>query len=650
MSRPLHRWLALCALAAAACSSDSNGVPAIDIRGGWKLVEHLALTSPPGVVCDDTVRVAVEQHGSAFSAFGSETGVCRSAAPYLSSNAGPVAAVDGQIGPDSAVRFSFGACVYQGTIATGDAAIDGATQCSGTDRVGTGTWHMVPSDILPPSVSTALGPGQYAQGDTLVVTVSAADSALAWVGDSVSFDAVNYAVDCPQSLPPVRDSVTVSGTGGQHVFRAAVPWCAWYGHVIGIAQDTAGNRSEQELATFPIVLPVSQVSATFNDSIYTLGDTVHIHVAATNQRGLSYIGYRYTWDSQLYDGSDSVAVSGTSAQHDFTLALPAVAQSSLLYVTPVARHELGWLTQADYVTARLTDAVILPVARLTLPGKPNDIAYAALTDQVYLTDTGHSTVLQVGLAPLALGTSWTIPARGASLDLSGSEDSLLVALRGQLALAVVRVSTGVAQTVALTPPDSIDIYDARHLRVVGNGRALVLIGSGSAGSIVQLDLGSGAQQRRVTWSGYGTLERSADRARLLLIDGGSPVGDQLYVAASDTFLPDQRGVVSLFGSNAQVSADDPVTQWLVGCQLLTRDMVSIRMLSDPSLSFGPTALARDGARAYCPRNDGVVEFDVASGNRLRAIWLPRQPEFLKALPGHRLLATSGNEMYLLSLP
>jgi hypothetical protein len=136
----------------------------------------------------------------------------------------------------------------------------------------------------------------------------------------------------------------------------------------------------------------------------------------------------------------------------------------------------------------------------------------------------------------------------------------------------------------------------------------------------------------------------------LLIDGGSPVGDQLYVAASDTFLPEQRGVVTLFGSNAQVSADDPVTQWLVGCQLFTRDMVSIRTLSDPSLSFGPTALARDGARAYCPRNDGVVEFDVASGNRLRAIWLPRQPEILKALPGHRLLATSGNEMYLLSLP
>ena len=88
----------------------------------------------------------------------------------------------------------------------------------------------------------------------------------------------------------------------------------------------------------------------------------------------------------------------------------------------------------------------------------------------------------------------------------------------------------------------------------------------------------------------------------------------------------------------------------MGCQLFTADMSAIRLFSDPSVSFGPSALARDDTRAYCPRLDGVVEFDVATGNRLREIWLPLRPDVLKALPGNRLLAASGNQLYLVTLP
>lgn len=644
---PIRLVLAVAVLAAVgACSENATAPVANDIGGTWLLQEHL-VAAAAGVTCDDTSRLSLQQNNARFALAGTQAGLCRSGGGDSVPNNGAVSGT-GRIGSAGAVTFAFGGCQYAGTIETGDGVMNGTAQCSATGITASGTWHMSRADFDPPAATALVTSAAVSHGDTIVVQVTAADSALAFVGDSVAFDPVNYSSDCPQHLPTVAESVAVSGKGVQHTFRAAVPGCAWYARVYGFAVDTAGNRAVDALNALPIILPESQVSGTLDDTVYTLGDTVRIIVTATNSRGLGWVGYR--WGDPNPVAADSIAVSGTSASKSFKLVLPGGGAIPQVLVTPFARHRLEWLTTIAYLAARVTDAVRLPIERLTLPGMPTDIAYAAGSDRVFLNDTGQSVVRTVTLAPFALDSTYAIGARAVSLDLSGSEDSLVVALKEQLALAVVRRGSGTVQTVPLSPPDLIDLYDARHVRVVGNGRALVLIGSGSAGHVVQLDLGTGTQRDRVTWSGYGTLDRSGDRTRLLLIDGGSPVGDQLYLAASDTFLPPQSGVVSLFGTEAQVSADDPISQWLVGCQLLTADMASIRLFSDPSVGFGPSALARAGTRAYCPRLDGVVEFDVATGSRLRAIWLPQRPDVLKALPGNRLLAASGNQLYLVTLP
>lgn len=648
MMNPIRRVLAVSVLvAAAACSGDTTAPVANHISGTWLLHEHL-VAAAAGVTCDDTARLSLQQDNTRLALAGTQTGMCRSGAGDSVPNNGAVSGA-GRLGAAGAVTFAYAGCNYVGTIETGDGVLNGTAQCSAAGVTASGTWRMGRADFVAPTAATLMTSGAVSHGDTIVVQVTAADSeALAFVGDSVAFDPVNYSSDCPLHLPTVAESLAVSGKGAQQTFRAAVPACAWYARVYGFAVDTAGNRSGDALNPLPIVLPESQVSGTIDDTVYTLGDTVRITVTATNPRGLGWVGYR--WGDPNPVGADSIAASGTSTSKSFTLVVPHTGAIPQVLVTPFARHRLGWLSTTAYLVARVTDAVRLPIERLTLPGMPTDIAYAAGSDRVFLNDTGRSVVHTVTLAPFALDSTYAVGARAVSLDLSGSEDSLVVALQGQLALALVRRGSGTVQTVALSPPDLTDIYDARHVRVVGNGRALVLIGSGSAGHVVQLDLGTGAQRDRVPWSGYGTLDRSSDRTRLLLIDGGSPVGDQQYVAASDTFLPPQSGAVSLFGTEAQVSANDPMSQWLVGCQLFTADMSSIRVFSDPSVGFGPSALARDDTRAYCPRLDGVVEFDVATGNRLRAIWLPLRPDVLKALPGNRLLAASGNQLYLVTLP
>jgi hypothetical protein len=68
------------------------------------------------------------------------------------------------------------------------------------------------------------------------------------------------------------------------------------------------------------------------------------------------------------------------------------------------------------------------------------------------------------------------------------------------------------------------------------------------------------------------------------------------------------------------------------------------------VDFGPSALATDATRAYCGRQDGFVEFDVTTGNRVRAVLLPRHPDYLRALPGKRVVAATGGTLYLVTLP
>jgi hypothetical protein len=628
-----------------ACGADSNAPVPGDIAGGWVFRERLV---GPLRTCDDTARVRVVQQSARFTVTGAQTGVCRGSAGETTPNPGAVAVVDGHISGGSAVSFSFGACTYTGTISNGDDALDGTVRCLGNSPA-TGTWRMTRTDIEPPSVTAPALSREVSHGDTITVAVSASDSALAVIGVSIVFTPVNFVVECPRILPPAVMSAAVGGTAAEAAFRAEVPNCAGDAQVIAFAVDTAGNRAEDVHHPSLIVLPESQVNGSFDDSLYTVGDTAEISVAATNPRGLSWVGYH--WGNPNPVSRDSIAVSGTSAAHHFALPLPGVGPHTHVTVQAFARHRLGWLSKSqEHVSSRVTDAVRLPLERLTLPGSARDVAYAAGTNRVFISGPGHEEVWEVGLAPLALRARHAIDGPAASLDLSRSEDSLIVALRGQLTLAVVRVSTGSVENLALTPPDTISIHDARQVRIVANDRALVLVASGSSGYVTQLDLTTGTQLYRVPWYGYGTLERTPDRSRLLLIDGGSPVGDQLYLAASDSFLPPQSGVVRLFGTEGQISADDLAAHWVVGCQLFTADMGAIRLFSDPTLGPGPTALTRDGTRAYCTRNDGVLEFDVATGNLLRAIWLPSHPELLEALPGNRLLAVSGTTLYLLTLP
>jgi hypothetical protein len=636
---------------AAACGKDVTGTTSEDINGDWRFAEQLG-SSAQQLTCRDTIQVHIVQTGTSLTLQGQQYGYC-----LIGTDSIPLGDAVGVNGRLNGTRITFGDsnCTYTGDIAAGDATASGTSRCRlplpGGVATATGTWQARRADFTRPTATATLATTVVSHGDTLRVTVQASDnSQLAVIGDSVAYDRVVFSNDCLTDPPPSVDSAVVTGTSTQHTFTHIVPGCSWYFRVVAFARDTAGNRGDVHLQDVAVVLPASQVSGTLDDTVYSLGDTARIRLTATNTRGLSYVGYR--WYIPNPAGQDSIAVTGTSADTTLKLRIPPTAPATQLGVRVFARHRLGWLTESDLSYARTTDAIKLPLQRLTMPSSPRDFVYAPAGDRIFLVDS-TAAVREVLLNPLSLGNVYAIAQPGTSLDVSPGEDSLLVTLAGQMTLAVIS-RTGSTVNVPIINPDAIDIWDPRRIRIVAGGaaaRAMIGVGSGGAGGIVQLNLADGTQTNRHSWYGYGTFERTGNRARILFIEDGGPIGSQLYIAATDTFLPRQSGVVPIYGTYGQTSGDDAATKWLVGCQLLTADMTPIRIFTDPTFFYyGPTAIAPDASSAYCARTEAFMEFDVTSGNRVRAVWLPSPPRYLKALPGKRVLAISGRNLYLVTLP
>jgi hypothetical protein len=439
------------------------------------------------------------------------------------------------------------------------------------------------------------------------------------------------------------DSTQVSGTSAATTFRFVVPGCTGRVDATAFAVDTAGNRTEGHDFLI-VVLPISTFEAALSDTVYSLGDSARVTVTATNPHGLGWVGVR--WSTLALVRAESVAVSGTSATHTFAVQVPPNEQRFELVASVFARHTLGYRSSVALPAARTTDAQRMPMQTLELPGVPTDAVWSPRRDRVYLTMRQVAAVRELTLAPLALGAAFSLAGYGTSLDLTESEDSLVVARSDTLALGVVPLTGGAGSTVFLAPPEtlSMNIYDTRRVRVVGGARAMVGAGSGSSGWLMEVNLASLAQRRRVPWYGYGTFERAA-RARLLVVDGTSPVGSQLYLAATDTFLPPESGRLHGY----QPTADTVGSAWLVGSELFTPDLAFLRGMQG-EISWESCTLAVDGARVYCPRFDGMTEYDAATGAPMRAVLLPRAPLRLLALGARRVLAVRDSAAYLVSLP
>ncbi len=644
VSRPLS--LGLCvAVTLWGCGggTEPHGV-AHHLAGTWKLIEHVE-GQGGSVVCDDTASIGVTQADALLTLSGGGAVHCRWASGDSVSDWASYAVTARLDG--NTVTVADPDCPYVGSVNATDDVVAGTEDCAGSSlgvsgRV-TGPWRLARTETEPPSVTVSVGPTGLTQGDTADFAVQASDAGgLARIGVvAVMQGSSPRNDDCPEAGDTVRDSVVVSGSSAAHTFRAMVPGCTAAVAVTAFALDTAGNRGEQ--GQFQLVrLPISTLEASLSDTIFMLGDTARVTITASNPDGLAWVGVRWTFNTFL--GQDSLPVSGTSATRTFAVRVPPEGPPVNLTARVFARHRYGWPTTVELPSAHTTDELIVPVQSLSLPGAPGDWVWGLKRDRVYFSYRGVPSVSEVGLAPLAELGSYALGGPAVSLDLTESEDSLVVGRADSLLLGVIPLGGGPATGIPVVPPDTVDLYGVFRLRVVAGGRVFIGVASGGAGSIQELLLGTGTQRTRGSWFNAGSVERMR-RDRLLFLDATSPVGSRLYLAATDTLLPEAWDVVH--GSSPV--ADTAGARWMVGSELFDAGLNLLRGMGDEQ-RYQPCGLAPDGSRAYCGLYDGFTEYDAATGLKLKAVHLPARPDRLLALGGGRVLAISGSTLYLVTVP
>jgi hypothetical protein len=635
-----------------------SGPPA-SVAGQWRAISELA-SSDGAIVCHDTTQTRVGQVDDSVHVESYHYGHCDRVGDepveisYWQSDddgrvrgnrltyADPLCRTRVDLDPDDGTGATPGIMVGR-TACAGFFAGLGLVDISGETR-------MHRADFVPPEIEIGTPTTGVTHGDTVAFSVTAKDSvALAWAVTIVTFPP-DLSADCVGRAPATqRDSLPLAGLEQVIVRQLVVPVCTGgLERIRVVAGDTAGNVVESLSEPVSFTWPMSTVAAHTADTVYTGGELVRIFASAENPRGLSWIGVRVGEGVETW--SDSVAVTGTSAEAEFErMSVPVEYIGGFSYRV-FARHLHGHLTLSDPLGTRLTDALRVPTRVATLPRTPFDRVIADDGETIYLTDT-IAPVLRV-LRPATFETVTTIAldAPATSVELLPSGDSLLVTQRGALALSVVSVATGGRVTIPMVYDDPGSPFststDVRYARVLAGGLYLVAIGEGTGGGIHDLARGTGALTRLSTWFSASAVQRSFDRSHLFL----DAIAGPSFVAATESFLTAAAGAPPMHTATPRaVDMDASASTVLVGCRAYTAALAPVRAYEQP-YPVSVAAISRDGSRVYCARYDGVDEFDAATGTRLRSFWTPNWPTSIRVLPGERLLVGIGPQMRLLALP
>ena len=362
-----------------------------------------------------------------------------------------------------------------------------------------------------------------------------------------------------------------------------------------------------------------------------LRDTLRITVQASDDRGLTWVGYALGGSMQL---ADSIMASGQVAAPTLSVVI-APAMVGNLTITAFARDSAGHRTEYALGALRVLNIRNAVTRSLTLPGPVTDMAYDAKRGRMYLSIAGMPTVAVVDVPASQLGPSLILPGNAAGLDLSPGGDSLLVALGDRSALAVVNLVTGQVDTVHL-PFDQSFPRVASRLRVAANGMVLVTATipgwSGALGQLAALNLVSGVVAIRSDVGMGGALDfntelaRLGDRSRVALVETNAccPIKAYLYLSATDAFT---SAINTLDVFPREVQGTQTGNRFFMATTVFTEALGAVGTYTDVSTYLGqPTAITADGSQVILggtPENLlGFVMQSVASHQVLDRVYVP----------------------------
>ena len=530
------------------------------------------------------------------------------------------------------------------------AAIIGAWACGSSTEPATETNAPPPplGDKRPPTIANVTAPGDFTlvYFDTLPISFQVSDAG------GVQLVTVERLVFADAANADVIDTIRLSGaTSSQQTVRLAPPKMDLHPPAAQItihAVDLSGNKSDSTFWVTFAIPPSIAANVTYHgqSTVAVPGDTVDLQVSGSSspQAPLTWLGYRI---GPPLNVMDSVAVTGTSATHDFPLVVSRDWLQSASPITYFAHNSLGdfstGITGVNVVVAVRHSAVRVPIA-----GSVRDAAFDTLRNVLYLSQPDSDRILVFSLATNSFSGPIAIGGGPSGIDLSVSGDSLLVALRRAGAIGVIDLRSGAQSQIVIQINPGIG-EGPENLRMSANGIAIVTMAAQSAinpSGFFEFDSRYQTVLPR-TEPGYmapfttgALIVRSADRQKVLV--AVSSYGSALYDAASNTFVMSNHGAVW------PLSATTHAERFLFGPLLYDGSLNLIRQVASPL--GGPTVLSGDGLLAYFGNTNGYEVFRTSDDTVVaNVIAAPFTGRLLLTPTGDRLISINDTELVLTSL-
>ena len=368
------------------------------------------------------------------------------------------------------------------------------------------------------------------------------------------------------------------------------------------------------------------------------GDAVDITVIARDTSALAWVGYELAAPQPV---RDSQAVSGRAATVHFARRVDDAWGERTMELTVFARSAGGRSTFAAGRVETL-DAISRPTRTVSLPAPVRDLAFDTRRNEVYLADSAFSRIDVLSLATATFMSPIPLSAPPTTMDLTRDGDSLIVGLRGLMALDVVDLArdshaTGRVNLVA----DPLTERWPNALRVAGNGRILIALtfnGTGYAGEVIDFDLATGSQRSlpyATSVSEVVSVTRSADRAKTLVLDeyGSWPMRALIYSASSGTIAATGTTESGVYSPSKSASAAGD--RFLVDTALFDARLAPLGGVSSPHTFtqkginiIAPTTITPDGSSALIGTAYGFDRVRLADNVVTERTRLPIAPSVL----------------------